>query len=303
MPNSGENKSRVGLKDLYIAEVLQDDESAFVTGTPERFAPAAEANFEPTVSSETQYADDAPHDVMNAEGETKVTGKVTSIPFPTLAKATGKTFDAASGRVYDSPGATPPYYALGCRSLKSNGKYRYYWFLKGQFSMPKEEFTTRGEKPEPKLQEFTYTAIQTIHPFDLGGGVTKALKRVMGDEDTTNFDATGWFLQVQTPATTAPSALALSSSDPADGASGVLVTKAPTLTFNNALIDGSEANIVLTKSDGTIKAATYAIDTARKIITITPTTNLAAATDYVITIAVTDVFGQTLRAVLNFTTA
>ena len=68
--------------------------------------------------------------------------------------------------------------------------------------------------------QLTYTAIPTIYNFDIGA-TDEPVKRVYGDEDTDNFVATGWFTQVQTPSIAAPSALALSSSDPADDATGV----------------------------------------------------------------------------------
>ena len=136
MANSGEYRSQIGLDSVYVAEVTLDDSSGYTAGTPVYFAPALEAKIEPTVNAETQYADDAAYDAMVSEGETKLTFNVTNIPLETLALITGKVFDAASGRLWDN-NATPPYMALGFRSLKSNGSYRYYWFLKGRFNVPK----------------------------------------------------------------------------------------------------------------------------------------------------------------------
>ena len=301
MANEGEYRSQIGLDSVYVAEVTADALGGYVAGTPEYFAPAIEATIEPTVSVETQYADDAAYDTMVAEAETKLTLNVTNIPVELLAKITGKVFDTVSGRMFDN-NATPPYMALGFRSLKSNGSYRYYWFLKGRFDVPKEAAATKADAPDPKPQEITYTAINSIYPFDLGD-INATVKRVMGDEDTTNFSATGWFTQVQTPAAVAASALSLSSSTPADGASGVVITSNLVLTFNNALPAGSIANVVVVKADGTAVASVVTLDATAKILTINPSASLDAASTYIVAYGVTDIYGQTLNGAINFGTA
>ncbi len=78
--------------------------------------------------------------------------------------------------------------------------------------MPAESQATKSDTPDPKTIQLKYTAIFTTYVFDLGD-VNDRVKRVIGDSDATNFSATSFFSQVQTPAVTAPSALALSTSD------------------------------------------------------------------------------------------
>lgn len=303
--NASEYKSRVGLDSLYIAEVTLDDATGYTADTPEYFAPAAEASQEPSSSFEIDYADDKPYDVMTAEGETKITLTVTNIPVEMLAKITGRVFDSASGRMFDN-GAEAPYIALSFRSKKSNGSYRYYQYLKGKFTPPKEEAMTKGEKPEPKKVQLEFTAIHTTYEFDLGS-INGTVKRVIGDEDTTNFSATGWFTQVQTPVAVAPSALALSSSVPTDGASGISVSANQTLTFNNALNSEATDHVILvahTTGAAVAMASGYpSIDATKKIITLDPNASLSGATAYDIFYSVTDIYGQTLSGVVNFTTA
>jgi len=302
MPNSGEYKSRIGLDSLYVAVVSADSASAYTAGTPAYLAPAAEASQEPTSSFEVQYADDQPYDVMTAEGDTKISLVVTNIDLQTLATITGRVFDAASGRLWDN-GGEAPYCALSFRSLKANGSYRYYQYLKGKFDMPKEETATKGESPEPKTLDLTFTAIRTTYEWNLGT-VTDSVKRIVGDEDTTNFSATGWFTSVQTPAFSAPAALSLSSSVPTDGATGVSVSANQTLTFNNTMVDAVIYSVGLfLVSDGSVIAGTITLDATKKIVTINPTSSLTAATAYLITYAVTDVYGQHLTGAVNFTTA
>jgi phi13 family phage major tail protein len=300
--NSGEYKSRIGLDSLYIAEVTEDSATAYTADTPEYLAPAAEASQEPATSAATQYADDQPYDSLVIEGETVINLTVTGIPAEMQAKLLGRQFDSASGRVFDNSGATPPYFALSFRSLKSNGSYRYFQYLKGRFSAPKEETATKADKPDPKTTQLTFTAIPTVYNFDIGA-TNEPVKRVYGDEDTTNFSATGWFSAVQTPAVVAPSALALSSSVPTDGTTGISVSANQTLTFNNALTNDAAYDVVLLLSTAyTVVTATITLDTTKKIITIDPGSSLAGTTVYVIAYNVTDIYGQHLSGAINFTT-
>jgi len=94
-----------------------------------------------------------------------------------------------------------------------------------------------------------------------------------------------------------------------DGATGVAVSTALSVTFNEALalstinagsvflLDATDANI----------AGTINVSADRKTITFTPASNLAATTAYrlIFTTAITDLAGNKLAApyVLNFTTA
>lgn len=303
--NSGpeEYKSTIGLDNLYVAEVTVDSVAIYTADTPEYFAPAAEASQEPTVNEETQYADDAAYDVVTINAETKVTLTVTNLSAEMLAKIQGFVFDAATGQVWEDAESVPPYMALSFRSLKSSGAYRYYQFLKGKFSMPKNEHATKGDSPEFKTTELVYTAIATVHLFDLGS-VNRRVKRIWGDEDTLNFNGATWFSQVNTPVATTPSVLALSSSVPTDAATGISVSANQTLTFNNALIDASVNGVVLfLPSTGAVIAGAVTLDATKKIVTINPTASLSASTAYLLTYAVTDIYGQTLQGAVNFTTA
>lgn len=299
--NQDEYKSRVGLDSLYVAEVTQDDASGYAAGTPEWFAPAAEASIAPAVNRQTQYADDQPYDTFSSEGESTIQLTVTGIPLEMLAKVTGRVFDATTGRMYDN-GGTPPEYALMFRSKKSNGNYRYYSYVKGKFDMPGEEAASQTDSPDPKTTQITFTAVKSIYKFDLGD-INDGVKRVVGDDDTDAFSSTGWFSQVQTPGVSTPSSLALSSSVPTDGGSGVSVSANITLTFNNALPAGAIYNVVVVKADGTAVACTNTLDATKKIMTVNPDASLDASSTYIVTYGVTDIYGDTLNGAINFGTA
>jgi phi13 family phage major tail protein len=300
--NALEYKSVVGVDMLYIAEVTQDDSSAYTAGTPQYLAPTASISLKPKVSMETQYADNIPFDIASAEAETDMEISITNLPASMYALLLGSHFDAATGTVDDTTG-TPPFFAVGFRALKSNGKFRYYWYQKCQFSAPEEGAESKTDKATPKEAKLSCKAIKTTYKFN-NGATTEGIKRKFGDEDTTNFSGSTWFSQVQVPQVAAPSALSLSSSSPTTGATGVAVSATLTLTFNNALNTGEEMDAVLINSStGAVIAGTNSLNTARKVLTVGHTANLAAATLHRIIYSVKDIYGQTLQGVVSFTTA
>ncbi len=109
---------------------------------------------------------------------------------------------------------------------------------------------------------------------------------------------------MQTPTSAgAPTAIALSTIVPADGATAVSRATTIVLTFNNKI--ASEAITLANSSTGDLVAFTKAWDVAGKVLTLTPTSQLAATTKHIVSVAgVVDVYGQTLTAVAkDFTTA
>jgi phi13 family phage major tail protein len=297
-------KSYVGVDQVYYALVTQDDESAYAAGAPAYLAPVMNVAQAPKGASKTQYADNQPFDTMSSEGETELDVEITGLPNNVEAIILGKVWDEVNDRFYDN-GGQAPYVALGFRAKKSDGTYRYYWFLKGQFAPPSEEQATQTDAPDPKGIKLKFTAVRTVYEFDLDGGTTVAsVKRVKGDTADAGFSATGWFTSVQVPNAGTPSAITCTP-DPADAAAGVAVGKTITLTFNNPLAGGAEDGIILTTDAGVVKACARTLNAARTVVTLDPTTNLAALTTYLIIVpGVTDIYGQSFAdTVYDFTTA
>jgi len=295
-------KSYVSADNAYFAIVSQDDADAYVADTPEYLAPSIKINHTPKVNSATQYADGQAFDADSAEGETEIEIEITGMPLSRLATLLGKTYDAATGRMFDGTSQAPDI-AVGFRAERRPvggvAQYRYYWYLKAVPQVPAEEHETKTDTPNFKSTTLKFTAIHTKYQFD-HGVADYATKRVVGDTEDNNFSASTWFDDVQVPvAGSAPSLTATPS--PADGATGVAVSVSPTVTFSNALRTGV-MGAILSKDDGTLVASAYSIDAAKKVITINPDSNLSGTSDYLITVSVRDIYGQVLRAVYNFTT-
>ena len=64
----------------------------------------------------------------------------------TQAELLGHTVE--SGVLKKKGGDVPPWVAVGFRTLKSNGSYRYYWLNKGKFATPEEDLKTKGDSIE-----------------------------------------------------------------------------------------------------------------------------------------------------------
>lgn len=292
----------VGVDNLVYALITKNLDDEYVAGTPKKLAPAAEVASAPTINSLTTYYDNDAANTYTTEGPSEISVVVSNVPADVLAEILGKDYVEAEGRVYDEGVADPPEVALGFRYNMGKNGYRYYWYHVGTFAGGTEEAATKNENVDAKTYELTYTALKTNKKFTVGSKTIK-LKRVFADTADANFDADGWFDQVQVPGTVAPDAIALSSSSPADEATGVLTDADITLTFNNKISKESVSVHDLTTGDAI--AVTKAWDETGKILTITPDSALSAATDYLVSITgVMDVYGQVLATTgVNFTTA
>ena len=194
-----------GVDSLYVAEVTQDDANGYVCGTPMYLAPVAEVGKTTDSSSEAHYYDNKAMIVINSESADTIT--ITMAP-PELAKLSqiiGKSFDATTGMMVDSPRQNK-YFALMYRTKGTDGKYRYVSRLKGQFTIPDETSATENGGTDANNSSVTYTGIYTEHEFTKGSynGVSWEKSGVKGIVVDTRYglaNVSSFFSQVQTPDT------------------------------------------------------------------------------------------------------
>lgn len=293
----------IGVDSIHVAIITEDSETNYIAEKPEYFAPAAEITGEPEIESTPTYYDNVPQDNYITEGVTNLKVIVSGVSANMMAKYLGKHYDVATGRVLDTGEPNPPDVALSFRFNKGKEDYRYYQYLKGKFSGGSEEATTKKKGIDIKTYTMTFTAVTTTHKW-IVDGVLKQMKRIFADTTDAAFNPAGWFNQVQTPETSsAPEALALSSSDPIDGDVGELVGVSPALTFNNK-IKSYNVTLINTVTLAAVASA-FSLDATEKVLTINPNADLEAATKYAIVISkITDVYGQILAdTIIDFTTA
>ena len=138
------NGVRVGLKDLYYATLTTDASDGAVYGTPVKITGAITANINPNSSNETLFGDDGPLETASQLGQVELELNVADIPLEVQQVLLGHD-SLSSGVLLKKSTDTPPWLAIGFKSKKSNGNYRYVWLLKGKFREPEVNHETQDD--------------------------------------------------------------------------------------------------------------------------------------------------------------
>ncbi|MDK2918987.1 MAG: hypothetical protein PWQ37_1720 [Candidatus Petromonas sp.] len=179
---------QIGLRDIHIAILTQDDNLGVTYDTPVKLERAISAKLTPKLSSENIYSDDTVEDVITAFEGVDVEIEVNQLSLDSRAKLQGAK--VVKGVLIESKEDIPPTLALGFKSKKNNGKYRYVWLLKGKFELASDEYDTEAERPQPKSAKLK----GTFFARDYDGNF-----RFIADEDQAGVDQTiidGWFTSV-----------------------------------------------------------------------------------------------------------
>jgi phi13 family phage major tail protein len=96
---------------------------------------------------------------------------------------------------------TAPYVAIGFRSLKANGKYRYFWLYKVQFAVPSTSLQTKGDNITFQTPSIEGTVIRRNKADTAGKHPWKA-EITEGETGADQTTVTGWFTAVYEPSYT-----------------------------------------------------------------------------------------------------
>lgn len=138
--------TRIGCDNLVYAKMTTEDtpEQAPVYGDVTKAPGVMSININPNGAQETLFADDGPMDTASTLGKIDVEIQKNELTSQNKADLLGHAIDANGAVVYaDSDIA--PWVAIGFRTLKSNGKYRYVWLYKGKFTEPEDNNETKGD--------------------------------------------------------------------------------------------------------------------------------------------------------------
>lgn len=287
---------QIGLRDLYYAILTKDDSTGVAYQTPVLIAGAINAKISPKSNTETLYADDGPAETATSLGDITIELEAKDLTLEGQAALLGHTI--SGGVIVKKSTDIAPYVAIGFKSLKSNGKYRYIWLLKGKFQLPENEYKTQEDKPEFQTAKITGSFVR--RDYD------NAWQKIADEDHPDYVPSVGanWFTSVEA----APAALTLTTT-PTDGATAVPVGTNIIFTFSNPINVSqvtSDYFYLMKAADGTVVPAALSIDATHKIITLDPTADLAAATAYIAVASglVTDIYGQKIpTTIVNFTTA
>lgn len=137
---------QIGLSNVVYALLTADPE----TGGEATYAPSVKlagaitANINPNSSNETLFADDGPYETASTIGQIELSLNIADLTLRAQAALLGHTM-TDGGVLIRKSSDTPPWLAVGFRSLKSNGSYRYTWLAKGKFALPEQNNETKGD--------------------------------------------------------------------------------------------------------------------------------------------------------------
>jgi phi13 family phage major tail protein len=193
-----------GVDNFYFAEVTQDDSNGYVCGTPVHI-PVQEVGKSVDAASEAHYYDNKAMIVVNSEGPDTITLILAPPALDKLATLIGKSFDATTGMMVDSPRQNK-YFAIMYRTKGTDGGYRYVSRLKGQFNIPEETVTTENDGTDTSNTSIEFTGIYTEHEFNKGiydgsEWSSAGAKGIVVDARYGLADVSNFFSQIQTPDT------------------------------------------------------------------------------------------------------
>ena len=153
--------STVGLKNMVIAPVTADTETATTYGDLQRVAGAIEATITPENNDpDIQYFDDVEGDVLYPDPELTFKTKLADLPLVVQEMIFSNKIDD-NGVLIRTANDKPGYFAVGFMSEKANGTYRYVWLFKVRAKPVTETYATKeGTSITRQTGEVEWTAIK-----------------------------------------------------------------------------------------------------------------------------------------------
>ena len=153
--------STVGLKNMVIAPVTADTETATTYGDLQQVAGAIEATITPKNNDpDIQYFDDVEGDVLYPDPELTFKTKLADLPLIVQEMIFSNKIDD-NGVLIRTANDKPGYFAVGFMSEKANGTYRYVWLFKVRAKPVTETYATKeGTSITRQTGEVEWTAIK-----------------------------------------------------------------------------------------------------------------------------------------------
>lgn len=203
----------IGCDHLVVAKLTKDNGTDLTYETPVRLPGLMKIGIVPNSSNATAFYDNGPGETATTMGAIEVTVDKNALSASEQALLLGKNIDA-KGVIISGSDDVPPEVALGFRTLKSNGKFKYVWLYKGTFAEPESEVETKGESInfQATTLKANFVKVNKMMTFNLADNktITKQPWKVELDAEGENADATTmtkWFDAVYVPGAT-PTALA-----------------------------------------------------------------------------------------------
>ena len=173
--------STVGLKNVVIAPLTEDTDTSHTYGELQLVAGAIEATITPdNTDPDIQYADDIEFDVLYPDPELTFSTSMADVPLAIQEMIFGNQIDD-NGVLVRTASDRPPYFAVGFKSEKSDGAFRYVWLYKVRAKPMTESYKTKeGQTITRQNGSIEWTAIKRTHD---------GRYQAVADEGENGFDA------------------------------------------------------------------------------------------------------------------
>lgn len=179
--------TKIGCDNLVYAKMTTEDS---VSGPPEygtvTAAPGVMSiNINPNGAQETLFADDGPMETASTLGKIEVEIQKNELTPQILADLLGHKTDTNGVLVYGDSDV-PPWVAIGFRTLKSSGNYRYVWLLKGKFTEPEDQNETKGDSINFQAATISGQFVKLTYQYTVSGSKVRPWKTELDAEHTSN---------------------------------------------------------------------------------------------------------------------
>lgn len=197
---------RIGCDNLvYAVMTTEDTASTAPTYGAVKAAPGVMSiNINPNASLATAFFDDGPGETASTLGNIDVEIQKNVLTSENKADLLGHVIDANGGVVYGDNDVAP-WVAIGFRTLKSNGKYRYVWLYKGRFADPEDNNETKADSINFQSDTIKGQFVKLSNSVTVATGVTKRVWKYEIDAESADAnDATiaEWFDAPKMPSNT-----------------------------------------------------------------------------------------------------
>lgn len=273
--------TRIGCDNLVAAKLLTDTGSAATWDTVFPLTGVKSISISPNSSDETLFLDDGPAETATTLGKIEVTIAKGDLTTDQKAFLLGHSVDTKGGLV-SAGNDNAPWLAIGFRTLKSNGKYRYVWLYKGKFAEPDDKNETKTDKVTFQEYEVKGSFVRLDTSYTVDSAARKPWKYEM-DEDYAQADPSvlsTWFSAVKKP--NDPTDIDVSSVTLNKDTTSIVVGATEQLTATIAPADATLKDVTWSTSDATkatVSAAGLVTGIAAGSATITVTSVDETKTD------------------------
>lgn len=198
--------TRIGCDNLVYVPMTTEDsvETPPVYGEVVPAPGVMSLNINPNGAQETLFADDGPMETASTLGKIDVEIQKAELTTKNKADLLGHQIDAKGGLVYGDSDIAP-WMAIGFRTLKSNGNYRYVWLYKGKFTEPEDANETKGDSINFQNDTISGQFTRLNYGYTVNNKKVRPWKYEM-DQDHADADAAtiaSWFTSPVFPAASA----------------------------------------------------------------------------------------------------